>query len=97
MYVEHHPLSKDFPELRDELRNLRASDAHFARLAEHYEHLDKRICAVEADLELLSDEQLSSLKQERVALKDELLRMLKRAAGQCCGCGKGCKDKGAAA
>jgi uncharacterized protein YdcH (DUF465 family) len=97
MYVEHHPLSKDFPELRGELHDLRVSDAHFARLAERYEDLDKRICAVEADAELLSDAEISILKQERVALKDELGRMLKRAAGQCCGCGKGCKDKAAVA
>lgn len=97
MYVEHHPLSKDFPELRGELHDLRMTDAHFARLAERYEDLDKSICAAEAGAQLLSDAKLSALKHERVALKDELGRMLKRAAGQCCGCGKGCKDKSAVA
>ena len=43
MYVEHHPLIKDFPELRGALHELRLGDADFARLADTYETLDKRI------------------------------------------------------
>ncbi|MBA4290224.1 MAG: GTP-binding protein [Pseudomonas sp.] len=92
MHVEHHPLIKDFPELRSTLHDLRVSDAGFAKLAETYESLDKRICRIEAGNELLNDDALVSLKQERVELKDEVARLLKRAAGQCCGCGNGCKS-----
>jgi len=92
MHVEHHPLIKDFPELRDALHELRMGDADFARLAETYETLDKRICRIEAGSELLAEHALLALKQERVVLKDDLARRLKRAAGQCCGCGNGCKS-----
>lgn len=53
--------------------------------------LDKRICRIEGGIELLDDVTLSALKLNRVALKDELARQLKRASGQCCGCGNGCK------
>ena len=91
MHVEHHPLIKDFPELREQLHHLRQDDAEFARLAEEYEALDKRICRIEDGIELLDDVTLSALKLNRVAMKDELARQLKRAAGQCCGCGNGCK------
>ena len=92
MHVEHHPLIKEFPELRGALHDLRDSDADFARLAETYESLDKRICRIEAGNEVLADDALVSLKMERVELKDEVARRLKRAAGQCCGCGNACKS-----
>jgi hypothetical protein len=92
MHVEHHPLNKDFPELHAALHELRGNDAHFARLADEYEALDKRICRVEDGVELLADNDLASLKLARVGLKDEVARHLKRAAGQCCGCGNGCKS-----
>lgn len=90
MHVDHHPLIKDFPELRNELQRLRQGNEHFARQAEEYEVLDKRICRIEDGVELLDDAALSLLKQVRVGLKDSLARQLKQAAGQCCGCGNGC-------
>ena len=88
MHVDHHPLIQDFPELRDALHELRQNDNHFARLAGEYEELDKRICRVEDGVELLDDASLTGLKQQRVALKDDLARMLKKSQGECCGaCG----------
>lgn len=90
MHVEHHALVKDFPEQREALHTLRQQDSAFARLAENYEALDKRICRIEEGIELLADDALGQLKQERVALKDEVARRLKKAAGHCCGCGNGC-------
>ena len=80
MHVEHHSLIADFPELREQLHTLRQQDHHFARLADEYEALDKRICRIE-------DGALSTLKAERVALKDELSRQLNKAAEPegCCG------------
>ena len=92
MHVEHHSLSNDSPELRGAMHELRGRDADFARLADSYETLDKRICRIEAGTEVLADDALASLKLERVGLKDGLTRRLKRAAGQCCGCGNGCKS-----
>lgn len=90
MHVDHHPLVHDFPEQRNELQRLRQQDALFARLAEEYEALDKRICRIEDGIEMLDDVSLSALKLNRVALKDDLARQLKRASGHCCGCGNGC-------
>jgi uncharacterized protein YdcH (DUF465 family) len=85
MHVEHHPLIRDFPEMREQLHSLRQSDRHFANLAENYEALDKRICRAEDGIEALDDATLTGLKQERVALKDDIARQLKRASGSCCG------------
>lgn len=87
MHVEHHSLIADFPELREQLHILRQQDHHFARLADEYEALDKRICRIEDGVDLLEDSALSTLKAERVALKDELSRQLNKAAEPegCCG------------
>ncbi len=85
MHVDHHPLTKDFPELQQALHELRQSDAHFARQASEYEALDKRICRIEDAVETASDQDLSTLKLQRVALKDALGRRLKQAKGSCCG------------
>ncbi len=85
MHVEHHPLIKDFPEKREQLQKLRQEDPVFARKAEEYEALDKRISRVEDGVETLDDAALSALKQERVNMKDDIARDLKRASGSCCG------------
>lgn len=90
MYVEHHSLVKDFHEQRDVLHELRMKDVRFAHMAEAYEELDKQICRIESGAELIGEDALAALKQERVGLKDDLARQLKRASGQCCGCGNGC-------
>lgn len=90
MHIDHHPLVQDFPELRDTLHSLRTQDHHFARLCNEYEELDKRICRIEDDVEKTSDEELIQFKQERVARKDELYRLMKKSTeATCCGgCGK---------
>lgn len=87
MHVEHHPLITDFPELREQLHNLRQQDHHFARLADEYEALDKRVCRIEDGVETLEENAFATLKVERVALKDELARQLRKAAepAECCG------------
>ena len=87
MHVEHHSLIADFPELREQLHTLRQQDSHFARLADEYEVLDKRICRVEDGIDVLDDGALSTLKAERVAMKEELSRQMKKAGEQegCCG------------
>lgn len=86
MHVEHHPLVKDFPEKLEQLHKLRLEDPAFARKADQYEALDKQICRVEDGVETLDDAALNALKLERVALKDDIARDLKRASGgSCCG------------
>ncbi|MCF7201679.1 YdcH family protein [Pseudomonas oligotrophica] len=85
MHVEHHPLVKDFPEKREQLQRLRQQDADFARKTDEYEALDKRICRVEDGVENLDEAALNALKLQRVNLKDDIARDLKRASGSCCG------------
>ena len=75
-YVEKHPLSVDFPELRDRIHELKTHDAHFAKLMSEYEALDREIIRVEEGIEHRSDEALEHLKMRRVRLKDQLYGLL---------------------
>jgi uncharacterized protein len=79
MHVEHHPLIKEFPEHRERIHKLKTSDAHFARLADEYEEVDKHICRAEGDAEGYDDGHMHKLKAERLRLKDEVLKVLQAA------------------
>mgnify|MGYP003463077711 FL=1 len=81
MPLEHHPLNHEFPEYRQQLKALHASDAHFAHMAQHYESLDKRIYEVEDGRERLDDLALQALKNERVSLKDPIAERLRKVHG----------------
>lgn len=82
MPLEHHPLTREFPESREHLQTLYASDPHFAQLAHTYESLDKRIYEVEDGRQAMDDQALHALKSERVALKDQIATRLKQANGK---------------
>ncbi|MCB6182182.1 YdcH family protein [Leeia sp. TBRC 13508] len=77
MHVEHHPLTSEFPELRDQIHVLKTSNAHFAKLFEEYESVDKSVCRAEDGLDALSEVALEDLKKERLQLKDKLYGLLK--------------------
>ncbi len=77
MHVEHHPLIAEFPEFREAIHATKQSDAHFARLFEAYEAVDKQICRVENGIEAMSDFAVEEIKKERLQLKDELYTILK--------------------
>ncbi|MDZ7826090.1 MAG: YdcH family protein [Gammaproteobacteria bacterium] len=79
MSVEHHPLLSEFPEHRDRIHDLKTSDAHFRRLFDEYHELDKTLYRMDKDIEPASDTTMESLKTRRLALKDDLLGMLKAA------------------
>lgn len=75
-----HGLHDEFPQAAAAISKLKIGDAHFARLADRYEHLNREIHRVETDVEPASDERLEQLKKERLKLKDEIAAMLRTAA-----------------
>lgn len=79
MPLEHHPLAREFPEYKAALQTL-MNNAHFVRLAQAYQDLDTRIYQAEAGREALDDLALQDLKMRRVAHKDEIADLLRRAA-----------------
>lgn len=81
MPLEHHPLSREFPQQLSALRQLMQSDGHFARLASEYEALDRRVYEIEDGREAADDLVLQGLKLQRVGLKDEIAELLANAKG----------------
>ena len=78
MPIAHHPLQREFPEFHQQLRQLNDSDAQFARMAQEYEALDKRIYIAEEG-QSLDDDSLQALKNERVTLKNRIALRLRNA------------------
>ncbi|MGV6851168.1 MAG: YdcH family protein [bacterium] len=78
MPLQHHPLVAELPEYADQLHLLKLSNAHFRKLLNEYEGLDKTIYRAEAEVEIINDECLEVLKKERLQLKDMIFAMLKK-------------------
>jgi uncharacterized protein YdcH (DUF465 family) len=75
-----HDLSSDFPESVDLIHRLKREDAHFARLADAYDEVNKQVYRAEQDLDPTDDFTQSNLRKERMRLKDEIAAILKAAA-----------------
>lgn len=78
--VEHHPLIREFPELRERIRALKGSDQHFSRLFDAYEVADKAVVRAENGVDHLGTNELEGLKKQRLALKDQLYTRLRQPA-----------------
>jgi len=78
MTIEKHDLHHEFPEFKDEIRQLKMNNAHFSRLFTDYHATDHEIHRIEQGVENTSDEYLEQCKLKRLVLKDELFGMLKK-------------------
>jgi uncharacterized protein YdcH (DUF465 family) len=75
-----HELNEEFPELTEQMADLRQRDAHFATLVDRYHVLNRAIHRAETDVEPTSDDHMTEMRKERLALKDEIYGYLKAAA-----------------
>ena len=71
-----------FPEYRDLITRLKTSDAHFLRVFDQHNALDQRITRMESHIEPGTPVQIEILKKEKLALKDSLFAILRKAANQ---------------
>lgn len=69
-----------FPEYRDLITQLKGHDHHFTRLFDKHNALDQTIKNMEAGIEGGSPLQIEQLKKEKLALKDELYAILRKAS-----------------
>jgi uncharacterized protein YdcH (DUF465 family) len=76
MNIEHHDLAHEFPELKEQIHVLKTQDAHFHKQFERYDTVTKDIERLEKEEMPVSDPTLEEKKKERLALKDELYKML---------------------
>ncbi|MFX4223819.1 MAG: YdcH family protein [Thalassobaculum sp.] len=73
----HHDIGREFPELKDKIHILKTENAHFARLFEAYNDVDREVARIEAEVEPTSDSYAEECKKKRLALKDEIFAMLR--------------------
>ena len=69
-----------FPEYRDLISKLKTEDARFERLFDKHNELDQQIKNMEARIVSASNEEIDTLKKEKLALKDELYQRLRKAS-----------------
>ncbi len=69
-----------FPEYRDLITQLKATDRHFLNLFEKHNELDQRIKNMESGIEPATNLDIEALKREKLALKDELYQILRKAS-----------------
>jgi hypothetical protein len=71
-----HELQEEFPDHGDKISALKTSDAHFARLAEEYHEINRQVHRAETNVEPMEELAEVELRKQRLALKDEIYRML---------------------
>ena len=63
-------------EYKEEIRELKMNDAHFANIFEKHNTLDKQVEHAEMGDTPMSDVELENLKKEKLLLKDEAYKMI---------------------
>ncbi|AKS41079.1 YdcH family protein [Wenzhouxiangella marina] len=73
-----HELAEEFPEYKDKIHDLKASDRHFAKMIEKYHEVNRAVHRMETRVEPVTDEVEEAKRRERMALKDEIAQYLAR-------------------
>ncbi|MEM8555650.1 MAG: DUF465 domain-containing protein [Pseudomonadota bacterium] len=73
-----HELAEEFPDQIDALRQLRQTDARVARLTDEYHTINRTLHRVETNVQPMCDVEALRLRKTRIALKDEIARILKQ-------------------
>jgi uncharacterized protein YdcH (DUF465 family) len=74
-----HELTEEFPEAAAKIHALRATDTHFARIADAYHDVNRQVHRMETNVEPASDAAQAELRLKRLMLKDEIYALLKAA------------------
>ncbi|MCP4187361.1 MAG: YdcH family protein [Gammaproteobacteria bacterium] len=78
MLTEKHDLIHELPEHRDTIHRLKMSNNHFAKLFDEYHEVDHEVHRIETGVENTSDDYLEERKKQRLHLKDELYKMIRK-------------------
>jgi uncharacterized protein YdcH (DUF465 family) len=72
-----HELHEEFPGHAERISTLKQVDAHFARMADEYHQLNRRIHRAETNVEPMEDLAMIDLRKQRAALKDNIYAALR--------------------
>ncbi len=73
-----HELHDEFPEYAEKIHALKTENSHFARLAEEYHEINRKIHRLETRVEAAGDFREEDLRKKRIHLKDELAAILSK-------------------
>ncbi len=76
MTLDPHDLTHEFPAQADKIHALKTGNAHFQKLAQRYEDINKDVVQIEEGVRVADDAHLEALKKERLHLKDQLAALL---------------------
>ncbi|MCE3047032.1 YdcH family protein [Helicobacter kayseriensis] len=65
-------------EYREEISQLKQTNAHFAKIFDQHNDLDQKIRNMESGIEIASNATINELKKEKLRLKDEIYQMLQK-------------------
>ena len=71
-----HELAEEFPEHIEHMKQLKATNAHFARLVEAYHEINRAIHRAETLIEPVDGMTEETMRKQRLRLKDEIHAML---------------------
>ncbi len=71
-----HDLSEEFPEKKDAIHALKATDAHFARMVDAYHEVNRAVHRAETLVEPVTPDHENALRHKRMRLKDDISRAL---------------------
>lgn len=71
-----HELTDEFPAYTQAIQDLKASNAHFAKIAARYHEINRTLHRMDANVEPADDLTMETLKKERLKLKDEIAGFL---------------------
>jgi len=71
-----HELHEEFPQLAGRIAELKAGDAHFARLFDEYHEVNRAVHRAETNVEPVGELAEVEMRKTRAHLKDALYRML---------------------
>lgn len=81
MLSDSHDIAAELPEHKYVIHTLKTTNRHFAKLFSDYELVNKDVLRIEKGIDARSDEHLENLKKRRLALKDEILKMIEAFEG----------------
>lgn len=71
-----HELAADFPDQADRIQQLKAENAHFAKLVNDYHEVNRAVHRAETGVEPCDDLAEIDLRKTRMRLKDQIAAML---------------------
>lgn len=74
-----HELAEEFPDHIERMQVLKDENAHFARLHDEYHLVNRSIHRAETLVEPVAEDHEAGLRKQRMALKDEIARLLRTA------------------